>query len=94
MKRRRKRLVRIIAALAVLALIFIYKGMFNGKGLYFTTGFGKHEILQAGSQKAYDYEASILFADVRKLFSPCGRCSVITFLDCCHHLICFTRISS
>ena len=65
-KRRRKRLVRIIAALAVLALIFIYKGMFNGKGLYFTTGFGRHEILQAGSQKVYDYEASILFADVRK----------------------------
>ena len=55
MKRRRKRLVRIIAALAVLALIFIYKGMFNGKGLYFTTGFGRHEIFQAGSQKAYDY---------------------------------------
>lgn len=68
MKRRRKRLVRIIAALAVLALIFIYKGMFNGKGLYFTTGFGRHEILQAGSQKAYDYEASILFADVRKQY--------------------------
>ena len=67
-KRRRKRLVRIIAALAVLALIFIYKGMFNGKGLYFTTGFGRHEILQAGSQKAYDYEASILFADVRKQY--------------------------
>lgn len=67
-KRRRKRLVRIIAALAVLALIFIYKGMFNGKGLYFTTGFGRHEILQAGSQKAYDYEASILFADVRRQY--------------------------
>lgn len=68
MRRRRRRLVRIAAALLVLAVILVYKSTFNGKPVYFTTGFDKHTLFEVGSQAAYDYEAAVLFSDIRSQY--------------------------
>lgn len=65
MKRRKRRLIRIAAAVLAAAAIFVYMALFNGSLVYFTSGFDKHDLLEAGSQKAYDYEAQILFYDIR-----------------------------
>lgn len=65
MKRRKRRLIRIGTALLALAAIFAFKSAFNGKMIYFTFGFDKHTLFEAGGQKSYDYEAEILFLDGR-----------------------------
>lgn len=69
MKRRRKRLLRLAAIVAVLIIVLFYKAVLNGKLLYFTSGFSKNVILNVKEQKAYDYEAMILFADVQKQYT-------------------------
>lgn len=68
MKRRRRRLIRIGIALLVLAAVFVFKEHFNGKFIYFTTGFDRHTLFEAGSQTTYDYEAEILFSDIRSQY--------------------------
>lgn len=68
MKRRKRRLIRIGIALIVLAAVFIFKAAFNGRLMYFTFGFDKHTLLEVGEQSAYDYEAEILFSDIRSQY--------------------------
>ena len=68
MKRRRRRLIRIGIAMLVLAALFAFKEHFNGKFIYFTTGFDRHTLFEAGSQTTYDYEAEILFSDIRSQY--------------------------
>ena len=68
MKRRKRRLFRIGIALIVMAAIFIFKAAFNGRLMYFTFGFDKHTLLEVGDQSLYDYEAEIMFSDIRSQY--------------------------
>lgn len=69
MKRRKRRLKRFLAVLAVLFLLLLFKRMFNGTFVYFTTGFDKNTILEVDDQQAYSYEALMLYADIRSQYT-------------------------
>jgi foldase protein PrsA len=65
MRRRKRRIRRLLALCLVVVLMLAYARFFNGHIFYFTKGFEKNVLLETAGQSIYDYEARILYADVK-----------------------------
>ena len=66
MKRRKMNIIILVIFLIVALLIAGYIKFFNGKGVYFTTGMKKDELIKVNNSVTYTCEAEILMSDVRK----------------------------
>lgn len=66
MKRRKMNIIILVIFLIVALLIAGYIKFFNGKGVYFTTGMKKDELIKVNDSVTYTCEAEILMSDVRK----------------------------
>lgn len=67
MKNRKKKIVILVIILLIALVIGVYIKFFNGKGIYFTTGMDKDELIKtANSNTTYSCEAQILMSDVKK----------------------------
>jgi len=65
-KRRKRQLVILLIFLVIALLISGYVKFFNGKGLYFTKGMNKNELMKLEDNTTYTFEAKILISDSKK----------------------------
>lgn len=68
MRRLKRRIKRLILFVGIIVVMLIYSKVMNGKLLYFTTGFDKRVLMEVKNQDIYDYEALILYGDVKNQY--------------------------